>query len=120
MTPIEATAKALYVSARTLRRWVAAGAPHQRIGAGPRAPIVFDLDALRGWCAENGYTGQPGRPTLEVTLMRDAARARAQQPPAIVTAPVTAPAPPAPPTKAEMRRLTAQVNALLRRPGARS
>ncbi len=74
MTPIHAAAEALFVSEKTLRRWVALGAPHKRVGAGPRAPLVFDLDALRAWCAANDYTGQRGRPPLEVTLMREAAR----------------------------------------------
>jgi hypothetical protein len=51
MTVAEAAAD-MRVSDETLRRAIRAGAPHDRIGCGGKAPIRVSADELRAWFAE--------------------------------------------------------------------
>jgi len=52
----------LGVSRRTLTTYLAAGCPHERRGAGPRAPLVFDLAKVKGWIRSTARSGDVGRP----------------------------------------------------------
>lgn len=60
-------AKALGQSRRTVSRYVTAGCPHDREGEGKRAPLRFDLAAVKAWMKETARSGDVGRPAVLVS-----------------------------------------------------
>ena len=55
----------LAINRRTLTRWMAAGCPHVR-GKGRRGRLTFDHDGVIAWMRRVGYTGDDGRPSVEI------------------------------------------------------
>jgi len=56
----EQIAKARGCNWRTVTRWAQAGCPHTK--AGKHKPYRFNLDEVEAWLAQQGRSGEPGRP----------------------------------------------------------